>query len=664
VASLGTVACSDDTSPAVEERSLVLLFTSDEHSHLFAFSPERDDYPAATLPGSGALLGGIARRAVVLERERNAARARGKGTLVASAGDNQMGALPHIAFESASIDYGMMEALGYDITTIGNHELDFGPAALGRSISAAAAGAGLPPIVATNLKLSADSTGDDALAAHFSEDPTDGAPIHRSRILTTENGLRVGFIGYVGANAGSVAARKAPVQFSAVGIAPEDEGDPAVVLPQLYADLQPVVDTLRNEEQVDLVIALGHAGIADTASEESRQAGEDAQVAAHVAGIDIILSGHMHQDDVEPIVVKNEATERDVLVLNAGAEGKVVGRVELTVPADPTRPLSWNPATQALLPIDDTITPDPDVAAKLEDAMAEIESSAGPDGTPVLEGLLSRALGMPIADDKTKAGDLYFYPISKTSFDVEDTRSLLYLSSDSMLAATDALGMRTDVAIESAGVVRSALRKGKTGVISAADAFNVVPLGSSPENSSIGYPLVRAYLWLLELRGVFELSLVLGPSNEDFNIGPAGIQIEYDPSRPPVTSALDLFDPMKGQVMRILLDTDHSDGFEQFDSVIYDRENGIGNPTALYSVMTSSYVAQFAASVGASLKDELGQPIGIGEAMLHREDGFEVKQVEAFMGYLAASPGGTLPSLYDVSSAAATKRLVCIAGCP
>jgi hypothetical protein len=34
------------------------------------------------------------------------------------------------------------------------------------------------------------------------------------------------------------------------------------------------------------------------------------------------------------------------------------------------------------------------------------------------------------------------------------------------------------------------------------------------------------------------------------------------------------------------------------------------------------------------------------------------------MGYLAASPGETLSSIYDASSAAVTKRLVCTAGCP
>lgn len=220
------------------------------------------------------------------------------------------------------------------------------------------------------------------------------------------------------------------------------------------------------------------------------------------------------------------------------------------------------------------------------------------------------------------------------------------------------------MALESVGVIRADLMKGKTGIISAADAFNVVPLGGSPKDGSIGYPLVRAYLSLLEVRGVFEFSIALGSTNTDFHLGQAGVRYEYDATRPPISSAGDLLDPTKGQIMRILLDTDHSDGFEQFDTVIYDRDQGIGSPGQRYSVVTSSYIAEFAARVGASLKDAEGRPLPLLDAILHRPDGSEVKQVEAFMTYLRAAPGGKLPPLYDASSPDRTVRRVCLAGCP
>ena len=74
-------------------------------------------------------------------------------------------------------------------------------------------------------------------------------------------------------------------------------------------------------------MALSHAGIANTNDPAS---GEDYWIAANVPGIDVIVSGHAHALDPTPIVVHNVTTDRDVLVLNGGAYGKYVGRVDLT----------------------------------------------------------------------------------------------------------------------------------------------------------------------------------------------------------------------------------------------------------------------------------------------------------------------------------------------
>src|SRR5262249_13743283 len=160
-----------------------------------------------------------------------------------------------------------MVDLGYDVTTLGNHEFDFGPAALARSLDAAVAGKSTPPIVATNIHLSDQSSDDDALAKHISDSPDDDARIHTYRIITTAEGIKVGFIGYVGVNAEFVAPNKTPVRFSAHALDPSAEGDQSKVLPELFADLQPTVDKLRNEAKVDLVIALSHGGIDDTSSQ-------------------------------------------------------------------------------------------------------------------------------------------------------------------------------------------------------------------------------------------------------------------------------------------------------------------------------------------------------------------------------------------------------------
>jgi 5'-nucleotidase/UDP-sugar diphosphatase len=656
----GSTTGTGGTGGTGKTQSIVLLYTSDEHSHVFSFSPELDDFPSEPQAGSGDLIGGVARRATLIKKERDAAKTAGKDSLLVSAGDNQMGCLPHVAFETDSIDYGTMKDLGYDVTTLGNHEFDFGPGALAKSIDAARAGGGVPPIVATNIKFSKTSADDDALEKHYSADVKTDAAIHPYRVVTTESGLKVGFIGIVGVNASSVAPLKTPVMFSEEGVDPKDAAKPEVVLPKVYADLQPVVDTLRNTEKVDLVVALSHSGVSDVTKPEE---GEDGKIAANVAGIDVIISGHEHKLDPKPMVVKNATSGRDVLILNGGAYGKVLGRVEISVPADKTKAPTWDAATQELIAVDDKTLPDGDRAAKLESLVSLIEKSGAGASGSYLEGLLTRVDGMPVKDDTTKAGDLYFHPVGKTSFDITDTASLLYLSADSMLTTANKIGKKADVALDSAGVIRSPIKKGKTGVISAADAFNVVPLGVSPVDGTLGYPLVQVFINGLELRGVLEFSLSFRSKNDDFNLGWSGIKVEYDATRPPVLSPIELLQKTKGQVMRISLDTDHSDGIEQFDKVIYDRDAAIDDQAKLYAIIGSSYVATFASTAGVSLKDELGMPAKLNDSIIHYGDTTEVKQLGSFLGYLKNAPGGALPDLYDVKSVNAAKRLVCLKGC-
>jgi 5'-nucleotidase len=658
-----TVAVATDGGPdgtVIGDRHVVVLFTSDEHSHMLSFSPELDDYPLATAPGQGALSGGVARRAAVIAKLRKEAADAKKDSILVSSGDNQMGCLPHLAFETASVDYKTMKALGYDVTTFGNHEFDFGPKALAHSISAALAGGGLPPIVASNIHFSSEA-GDDELAAHFSEG-SDDKPVHPYKVLTTAAGVKVGVIGFVGINAAYVAPNKGPVRFSA-DPDPLTAGNVPANLPALYADLQPVVDKLRNQEKVDIVVALSHSGVDDSTSAAGLAAGEDTQVCQNVGGIDLIVSGHAHNHDPKPMKMTNAATKKPCLVLNGGAFGKEVGRVDFTIPADASKGVTWDESSQKLVTVDDTTVPDPAIAGKIDGFISGVES-AGSNGS-ILASLLSRAEGTTVADDPGKVGDLYFRELAKTDFDVKDTHALVWLSADAMLAQADALApglAATSVAVESAGVIRSTIAKGKTGAISAADAFNVVPLGQSPIDGSIGYPLIRGNISRIELRGVLELALARGQTTSDYDLGLAGVKVEFDRTRPSPSGAADLIDPTKGKVMRILLDTDHSDGFEQYDTVIYDR-SAPGGDAKLISIVTSSYIGQFAAGAGVEVKNEGGQPLPLAEAIVKRADASQVKQAEAFMRYLVTSPGKKLPSTYDTTSPSYTKRWVCLNGC-
>ncbi|MFO0618820.1 MAG: 5'-nucleotidase C-terminal domain-containing protein [Polyangiaceae bacterium] len=650
---------------APKDKHLVVLFTSDEHSHLFAFSPELDDFPIAAEAGDGSLVGGVARRATVIAALRKEAKDAGKDSILVSAGDNQMGCLPHLAFESGSIDYATMKALGYDATTFGNHEFDFGPKALASSLTAAKATGAIPPIVASNIHFSETDPGDDGLAGFYSANATDDALVHPYRVLTTASGIKVGLIGYVGINAAHVAPNKTPVEFSVRPADFKTDGDVDAGLPSLYADLQPIVDRLHADEKVDVVIALAHGGVDVSTTAEGIEAGEDTRVCDNVSGIDFIVSGHSHNHDKTPIQRTNKATGKPCLVLNAGSFGEEVGRVDFTIPNDASKGITWDKASQDLVKVDSKTAPTADLVTATQGYVAQIEAAGMGEST--LAKLLGNALGMTISDNAGTPGDLFFYPVGKTTFDVTDTHALIDLSADAMLLAADAWGkdnggVTTDLSVESAGVIRNILKKGKTGVISAADAFDVVPLGSSPVDGSVGYPLIRGFVSVLELRGTVEFGISRGATSSDFDLGFAGVKVEYDATRPPAVKLVDLFDPTKGQVMRLSIDTDHSDGLEQFDKVIYDRDAMIEDPN-LVSFTTSSYVGQFATDAGVTIKDAMGAATTVPAAIIKRSNGSEIKQVESFMSLIHGAPGGALPATYDKSSASFTKRVVCVKGC-
>jgi sulfur-oxidizing protein SoxB len=80
--------------------------------------------------------------------------------------------------------------------------------------------------------------------------------------------------------------------------------------------IQGLVDKLKAHEKVDLTVLLSHNGLAT-----------DLKLATRVRGLDIILGGHTHDGQPRPIQVG------DTLVINSGAHGKFLSRLDLDVRA-------------------------------------------------------------------------------------------------------------------------------------------------------------------------------------------------------------------------------------------------------------------------------------------------------------------------------------------
>jgi 5'-nucleotidase/UDP-sugar diphosphatase len=655
-------ACGDDIGGGAERR-LVLLHTNDEHSHLFGFAPEIDDFPAPTEPGDGSIQGGIVRRAQLLSAERAAAADQGIDTLTVSAGDETQGALPQIAFETSSPDFTMMARLGYDVMCPGNHEFDLGPEAFAAAIEAAAAGDGVPPIVSSNIHFS-EEAGDDSLEALYGEAGSD-APIQPYRVIETASGLRVGFFGVMGVSASFFAPLKGPVRFSAAD--PEDEGDRDAVLPLIYADIEPVVAALRDEEQVDVVVMVSHSGV----NTSQPELGDDHQIASNVAGIDIVVSGHSHTPLEAPMFAEGP-DGHTVPIVQAGSFGRWLGRAELII-RDGQRPeIDTDPERTGLILIDDSIVPsDDEMLAELDQLIIDIESD-------ILPEQLSRIEGSPVTDDAGEIGDLYFREMGTTEFDVIGSRAsvetnMLNLSTDAMLATAEELAGPTMVAVQASGNVRDDILVGDTGALSYADLYRVFPLGENPVDGSPGYPLTRFYIWTVELKAAFEVGVSRGYIDDSLYLAAAGVKVEYDTSREPqdISSTTAALDPQNGRVTRILVDVDHSDGVEDYTVALFDIDrtgaewdSELGGSFALIPVVTSLYIASFAGTAGVTLKDEDGIAMELIDTILRRADDSEVKDYESFISYvrqICADNGGLLPTRYDESSdeGAIPRRMIC-----
>ena len=104
-----------------------------------------------------------------------------------------------------------------------------------------------------------------------------------------------------------------------------------------------LVEALRRDERADVVVLLSHNGLST-----------DLKMARRVPGIDVVLGGHTHDALPEPVRVGR------TLVVNSGAHGKFLSRLDLDVTAGAVR--GWR---YKLLPVLSSVLP-------AEPAMAQL----------------------------------------------------------------------------------------------------------------------------------------------------------------------------------------------------------------------------------------------------------------------------------------------------
>ena len=180
----------------------------------------------------------------------------GAQVILVDAGDFTNGTVYVSNFKGASA-VSMMNAVGYDIVTLGNHEFDFGYAQLKQNLEHA------------NFKV---------ICADVFLDETGETIYDPSAVIETDSGLKIGFFGM---ETPETATKVNPGLISEISFATFDD---------LYASAQVAVDGLR-EEEVDLVIGVVHLGVDD---ESAANGYRSLDLYDNVTGVDFLIDGHSH----------------------------------------------------------------------------------------------------------------------------------------------------------------------------------------------------------------------------------------------------------------------------------------------------------------------------------------------------------------------------------
>ena len=239
---------------SLNAQDLTILHVNDTHSHI---DPQRSgDYKGR---------GGVIEQAAYIDSVRCADGKR--NVLLVHAGDFSQGT-SYFTELGGNIEIDVLNALKFDVVTLGNHEFDNGLDELARRLKS------LKP---------------DVVCANYDFDGTVLEGLVEPYTIIRRGGKKIGFIGLL------------------TDIMEVVDRDIAKVL--TYQNPSEVVNRfagfLKEEKNCDMVICLSHLGY-----------GEDKNLAASVRNVDIIVGGHTHTLLDDKQVVKDLDGEEVIIVQN------------------------------------------------------------------------------------------------------------------------------------------------------------------------------------------------------------------------------------------------------------------------------------------------------------------------------------------------------------
>ncbi len=270
------------------ERKLTILHTNDQHSRIEPFDASYTRNPNQ---------GGFARRAALIQKIRNEE----SNVLLLDSGDTFQGT-PYFNFFGGEVEFKLMSMMGYDASTMGNHDFDNGLEGFKK--------------VQPNAKFPFICSNYD-----FKNTLLEGQTVPYKTF--NKNGIKVGIFG-VGIQLAGLVGKKSYGETEYL--------DP-VEIAQQYSEF------LRKEKKCDLVICLSHIGYD---YKDAPDKISDKILASKTEGIDLILGGHTHTFLPEPQTFLNRAG-KNVLVNQVGWAGLLLGKLDFYFDKDKkVKNISWH----------------------------------------------------------------------------------------------------------------------------------------------------------------------------------------------------------------------------------------------------------------------------------------------------------------------------------
>ncbi|NLD19037.1 MAG: bifunctional metallophosphatase/5'-nucleotidase [Clostridiales bacterium] len=588
VSGLCTGFVSAETSE--EEKDISIIFTHDMHSHMDADKAEKD--------GKIVEVGGFAKLKTAMARVKSDY----PGSFVLDAGDFAMGTPYQTIFSQEASEMKMLKFMGYDATTLGNHEFDYRATGLAKMLNSSA-DQGVT-LLCANIdwkKTLADS--DLKEDAQVLKNACESYGV-KDYTVVDRDGISIAVFGIIG--------------LEAIDFAPES----GLLFKDPVETAGKVVKEIKKNEDVDAIVCLSHSGTVEEEGDAMEES-EDYILAEKVPDIDVIISGHSHT------VLEGEVKVGDTTIVSCGSYNANMGHVVITKRDDKYKAKEYE-----VIELDEFLDKNQAVEAELDKYRKYVDEDYFNNyGYQANQSIANNSIDFTsitefsLQQGEDTLGDLlsdsYKYAVAQA----EDGAIKGY--EDGGVAWGEVISDKggAQVTVVPSGVVRSSFFKGD---VTVSDAFNTLSLGYGKDGKP-GYPLVRVYLTGKELKAIAEVDASVSNFMGTARLYSSGLGYSWNPNRLILNRAVDI---------------KYNDG-ESIEKVKNDK---------LYSVIADLYSCQMLGSVKAKSlgllaidpKDAEGNPIRDYEAnIIYDDNGNEVKAWYAAASYIDSFENDEIPDYYS-----------------